>query len=200
MRCRWLLGLLPIGLLIVLLGYPLWLPAIGAFLVASDPPTAADAVVALSGGGRERVVQAARERAAQGIPWFVVTDWPLNLPGLQASYAELATAEAVAQGVPADRILVAPGSVLTTYDEAVATRQLAAERGLRSIVVVTDPFHTGRARRIFQDALRDSGVRVTVRPVEGHWYRPETWWQHSESLRETWTEYVKLVVYLLGYR
>jgi hypothetical protein len=26
------------------------------------------------------------------------------------------------------------------------------------------------------------------------------WWQDTDSLRETWTEYLKLLLYVLGYK
>ncbi len=41
---------------------------------------------------------------------------------------------------------------------------------------------------------------VAAHPVAGHWYRPESWWRSASALRETWTEYVKWTVYLLGCR
>ena len=29
---------------------------------------------------------------------------------------------------------------------------------------------------------------------------PEVWWQSTDALRETWTEYLKLALHLVGYR
>jgi hypothetical protein len=39
-----------------------------------------------------------------------------------------------------------------------------------------------------------------MRPASEGWYLPEGWWKDRDSLRETWTEYLKLVLYLVGYR
>lgn len=195
---RWLFLLGAILAVAAVLVRGVWLPLIGGFLVVADPLHPADAVVALSGGERERVAAAAalfNQRYAQ---WFVVTDWRYEVPGVRESYADLMRQEAIWQGVDPDRILVAPGTVETTCEEALAVRELAQERGWTSLIVVTDPYHTRRARMAFRDAFRGTGIAVMVRPVREHRYRPESWWQTQDGLRETWTEYLKLALYIVG--
>jgi len=177
-----------------------WLPAIGGFLIVADPLRPADAVVALSGGGRGRAVYAAQLFNQGYAGWFIATSMKLEVPGVRVSYGELVRQEAIWQGVPEEHILIAPGVAETTYHEAVAVRQLALERGLRSLIVVTDPYHTRRARMTFRDVFRGTDVAVIVRPVNAHWYKADSWWQSQNGLRETWTEYVKLALYGVGYR
>ena len=87
-----------------------------------------------------------------------------------------------------------------TYEEAIAVQQLAQEQGWRSLIIVTDPHHTRRARMAFRDVFRDSGITVMVRPVNDSWYQADSWWQTRDGLRETWTEYLKLLLYVVGYR
>lgn len=187
-------------LLLLFLSRGLWLPFVGRFLVVADPlPAAADAIVPLAGGDA-RSVYAARLFAAGHATWFVATDMPAHLPGVRTSYADLVRQEAIWQGVPAERILVAPGLVETTYEEALAVRALAQEQGWHSLFLVTDPYHIRRARLCFREAFRDADGTIAVRAIEGSSYDPETWWQSSAGLRETWTEYVKLALHLLGYR
>ncbi len=188
-----------VAALLLLASHSLWLPSIGRLLVVSDPLQATDAIVVLAGGGRHRVAGGAELFHAGYAPWFIVTNSPLNTPGIRVSYAELMKTEAVWQGVPKDRILTAPGMVRTTYEEALAVRQLAEQRGLFSLTVVTDPFHTRRARWAFQDAFRGTGITVMVQPSES-WYNADSWWQDRDTLRETWTEYLKWILYWIGYR
>ncbi|MBM4429941.1 MAG: hypothetical protein FJ026_06265, partial [Chloroflexi bacterium] len=97
-------------------------------------------------------------------------------------------------------ILRAPGTHTTTYSEAVAVRGMAEERGWRSLLVVSDPYHLRRARLCFHDALRGTAVTVSVQPVHPSWYNPASWWTTQDGLRETWTEYLKLLLYVVGYR
>lgn len=185
---------------LAILGRRLWLPAVGRALVVADPlPAAADAVVPLAGGD-ERSVYAARLFLAGHAAWYAAANMDLNLPGVRASYAELVRQEAVWQGVPAERVVLVPGTVATTCQEAEAVAGLARERGWRSLLVVTDPFHTRRARLCFRQALEGSGIVVAVRPVEPSWYDPESWWRTVDGQRDTWTEYLKLALHAAGYR
>ena len=184
----------------LVLGQPLWLPPIGRFLVVADPLQPADAVVVLGGGGPRRVaggVELFREGLAT---WFVVTNNSVNMPGVRADYAELMRTEALWQGIPEESILVAKPLARTTYEEALALRDLLEQRGWTSLIVVTDAFHTRRAAWTFQDVFRGTGARIVVQPSSKSWYNPETWWQDDDSLRETWTEYLKLVLYVVGKR
>ncbi len=198
----WLIAGLTVLILggLLALGRNLWLPGIGRFLVVADPLQKADAVVTLSGGERDRVAYAAKLFNEGYADWFVATNMKHDLPGVRVPYGELVRQEAIWQGVPGERILIAPGIVETTYEEALAVRELAQERGWRSLIVVTSPYHTRRARVAFRDALRDTGIVVRIRPVNEHWYRADSWWKSRDGLRETWTEYAKLLLYFAGYR
>jgi uncharacterized SAM-binding protein YcdF (DUF218 family) len=182
----------------------LWLPLAGRFLVVEDPlPPAgapADAVVPLGGGGVHRVAGAASLLRDGYATWLLTADDELDLPGIRQSLGELVRQEAEWQGVPAERVLVLPGSVETTWQEALALRRLVDRQGWHSLLVLTDPFHTRRARLCFREAFRDSGVAVSVRAIEGSWYDPGSWWLSTDGLRETWTEVLKLALHLVGYR
>ncbi len=205
-RSRWGLaligfcGLVVVTVALAAISSSYWLPTIGRFLVVEDPTQPSDAVVALAGGGRSRVTGAAQLLEEGQASWLIVTNMPLNTPGIRVSYADLMRSEAIWQGVPEDRILQAPGTVRTTYEEAEAVRRLAEERGFRSLTVVTDSFHTRRAMMAFRDAFAGSSIDVFVQPARLGWYQPSVWWQDRDSLRETWTEYLKLALYLVGYR
>ncbi len=159
-----------------------------------------DALVVLGGGGRHRIEEGARLALAGLAPWLVVTNTRVSWPGVRASYAELMAQEALWQDVPAERILHAPGLVTTTVEEAHAVRALAAERGWRSVMVVTDPWHTRRARMIFRRVLAGAGVAVFTHPAPQPGYKTADWWKTIDGVRETWVEYQKLALYLLGHR
>jgi len=177
-----------------------WLPLVGRFLVRSDALQPSAAVVPMAGGGPQRVATAADLYHAGFAQWMIVASMPLNTPGIRRSYGELMATEAEWRGVPADRVLTVPGTVRTTYEEALGVRALAEERGFESLTVVTDNFHTRRAGMAFADAFQGSDIGILMRPATESWYLPESWWKDRDSLRETWTEYLKLVLYLIGYR
>ena len=86
--------------------------------------------------------------------------------------------------------------VESTVDEAIAVRELALNRGWDGVMVVTDPYHSFRTRFIFRRELRNSGIDVYVRPLEGHWFRSPSWFIHPEGWRFAFLELVKFFSYL----
>jgi uncharacterized SAM-binding protein YcdF (DUF218 family) len=129
-RRRWAaLAIAVVTVWLTVVTHPLWLAALGRWLVVSGSLQAADAIVVLGGGGPDRVAGGVALFEAGYGSWFVVTNMPLNTPGIREEYAELMRREAVWQGVPEERILRAPGTVRTTYEEARAVGTLCAERG-----------------------------------------------------------------------
>jgi len=195
------LGLAALGfVLVAILAHSLWLPLPGRFLVVADPLQPADAVVPLGGGLSNRVVKAAALLKEGYATWLVTADDELDLPGIRDSYGELVRREAQWQGVSGDRIIIMPGEVETTYEEALALRALAQEQGWTSLLVVTDPYHTRRTSLTFGEVFRGTAITVAVRPAENPRYDPEAWWRSVDGLRNTWAEYGKLATYFLGYR
>ncbi len=65
------------------------------------------------------------------------------------SAAAVARDLAVAQGVPADRVLLADGS-MTTREDAASAASLMAAHGWRTAILVSHPLHLERARLLFE--------------------------------------------------
>jgi uncharacterized SAM-binding protein YcdF (DUF218 family) len=76
------------------------------------------------------------------------------------SAASVACDLAVSQGVPADRVLLADGG-MTTQEDAVSARNLAALHGFRTVILVSHPLHLERARMLFEG----EGISVFPSPT-----------------------------------
>lgn len=178
-------------LILLVLTAPLILRGIGAVLIYADPLEDAGAVVALSGDTGDRISEAAWLYNNHYVDYLFITytDEPARDALLWAAQQA---------GIPGDRVLVTEMQVSNTVDEARAVRALAEERGLSSLIIITDPFHTLRTRVIFRNELNGSGIEVWVRPVVGHWYRSSTWWRTAEGRRYTLEEYFKIIFYFFG--
>ena len=70
-------------------------------------------------------------------------------------------------------------------------------RGFHSLIVVTSPYHTRRARLIFDQVFADSQVIVSVRPALNHWYQAKAWWRNSRGRDVTALEYTKIIAQLI---
>ena len=81
-------------------------------------------------------------------------------------HGEHAKERSLAQGVPLDAIVIDDSKVLSTYMEAEKLKEWMTKRlePVRSVTVVSDPFHMRRARWTFQKMLGDKIV-VQMAPV-----------------------------------
>jgi len=168
----------------------------------------ADALVVLGGSStyRERT-----SRAAQLFKEGRASRILLTNDNVQSGYSpkehrnplfvELAFDELKRRGVPANKIEVVPGTVSSTYDEAVRLREYAEAKKLRSILIVTSAYQSRRALWIMSRAFRASKIDIGLEPVEPGEQSPQsvTWWRHKLGWQMVPGEYAKIVYYRLKY-
>jgi uncharacterized SAM-binding protein YcdF (DUF218 family) len=83
----------------------------------------------------------------------------------------------VRRGVPADRIITLPGEVNSTADEATALARFLDDRPGATVAIVTNDFHTGRARSIFRRALGPRAGQVYFVAAPTDRFSAADWWQ-----------------------
>lgn len=177
-------------------------------LVVQAELTQADAIVVLSGSSAyiERARHAARLWHEGRAPLVVLTN-DTGLSGWSSAeqrnplFVERAAAELRRAGVPPERIAILGPPVASTHEEAVALREQAAARGLRSMLVVTSAYHSRRAWRTWERVFAGSGVRLGLDPVAPGEQTPGalTWWLSPGGWRMVAGEYPKLVYYWWQY-
>ncbi len=183
--------------LVLLALFYLFLRGLGAFLIVGDRLKKSDAVVALGGGGEWRVVEAVRLIDQRYAPRLVLTEPGEINPG-EGPGSQYFRMVAIENGLSPFAIEVTDGIQASTHDEAVAVLRLMEQHDYKSIIVVTDPFHTQRTRIIFRDVFQGSGRTVRVHPVPHHWYRSDTWFLSAAGWQQTIQEYVKMVGFSIG--
>ena len=168
----------------------------------------ADALVVLAGSATyvERTQRAAQLFARGSAGKIVLTNDNLSGGWSVAQqrnplFVELAAEELKRQGVPADKIEIVPGVVLSTYDEITRLRDYSIEHGLRSILVVTSAYHSRRAwwtlRHVFRGSDIAIGLETAAPGQQSPW--PFTWWWHRVGWKMVPGEYGKMVYYWLRY-
>lgn len=185
-------------LLLIFIGCYMSFWAAGAVLIIADPLERADAVAALSGGNIDRVEYAADLMHEKYADLLILTETGENVPELGRSYTTLLRTEAIRLGVPSTAILFTKQPASSTYEEAIAIKQLMQENNIKSVIVVTDAFHSFRTKLIFREVFQDSDIETTVRPVSGQWYQSKTWWLTPAGWQATINEYGKLFAFMLG--
>ena len=184
-----------------------WLGA--RLLIIQAPLEKADAIVILGGAAnyKERASEAAKlllDGRAQRI--LITNDnirgsWS-NVEQRNPYFYERARQQLRTAGVPDTEIEVLIQPVTSTEEEARLVRQYAEEHRLRSVLVVTSPYHSRRALWIFSRVFRETGIQVGLIGASpgGESPRPAIWWLTVRGWKFVPTEYVKMIYYVIKYR
>jgi uncharacterized SAM-binding protein YcdF (DUF218 family) len=184
-----------------LIGVGVALRGMAAYLIVDERlPTRADAIVVLGGGGRQgtRELQAARLFQRGLAPLVITTGGPIAGEESRATYAEWSVLRLVRRGVPAGAAF-ATNEGDSTLTDALGVRRLAAERGWRDLLLVTDNWHTRRTELLFGRVFAGTVVRLYISPAPSDRFDPAAWWLDEEAALLVLAEYVKLgSIQLLG--
>ena len=102
------------------------------------------------------------------------------------------------RGVPAEAIVLLPGEVNSTADEARALKRYLEEHAGRRVAVVTNDYHTRRARWIFRNEIGDRAADLAFFGAPTDDFDAHDWWRSETGFRCYSDEYVKLLAYLVG--
>jgi uncharacterized SAM-binding protein YcdF (DUF218 family) len=158
------------------------------WLVIEDPARPVDAALVLAGDpDYERTSAAARLVMAGEARLLVVTGGEVG-PGDSATSLR---AFALQRGVAPDRIRMEQISH-STRQALVAVGPLLREENVRTVALVTSPYHQRRAWLAARKAL--PGIRLVNRPAASSW-TPVGWWRTRRSRQIVFSEYAKLAYY-----
>lgn len=195
-------------LFVVLAAWALLAPILATNLVVHRPLAKADAILVLSGSAvyKERTKKAA-ELYKQGVsPVVIISDdgqragWFSGEHG-NPRYVDLEQRELSADGVPQEAVIVLPGRVAGTDEEAKSFASKAEELNVKSLLVVTSAYHTRRSLWTFEKILAGKSVEIGIDSpppgdrTPGPWY----WWLTPRGWQTVAFEYVKMTVYYAYY-
>jgi uncharacterized SAM-binding protein YcdF (DUF218 family) len=185
------------GALLTLISGIVALAVIGHALSVTDPLEKADVIVAISGDDGPRTEMAVSLWQQGVAPLLLFSGASLDPDSV--SSGELMKREAVRLGVPAEAILVEPLSA-TTEENARRTAALMQQRGLRTAVLVTSPYHQRRASILFSQAFASLGLSFLNHPANDPAWDPDRWWMTDPPRNLTLVELAKLGAVIFGSR
>ena len=160
----------------------LWLAGVAAWIVwvgERDQAAPADAIVVLGAAAYDaRPSPVFTERIRHGLDLYrrgyagtlIFTGGYGD--GARFSESQVARRYALKEGVPEEAILIETRS-RTTWENLAQARNLMQERGLRRVIVVSDPLHMARALRLSRglgiDALGSSTPSTRFRSFRTRW-------------------------------
>jgi len=176
-------------------------------IVKAEMP-AADAIVILSGSATyvERATWAAKLYREGRAPQIILTNDGLisgwdHREQRNPYFYELTARRLQQEGVPADRIQVATGQALGTYEESLLVRDYAANHNFKRLLVVTSAYHSRRALWAMRRACDGSGIEVGLDGPAPGWQTPSPWlwWSRRFGCKVVAGEYVKMIYYWTRY-
>lgn len=199
---RWLI-VLPLFGLLLYVGYPFLLRAMGRYLVTEDRLQKADAIAVLAGdGGVARTLEAVRLYQDGYASRIILTHQLLPkgyeaLPRLGIAVPEERDIQWMvlkAMRIPATAVLQVRERANSTESEMVYLTRLLEAHRVRSVILVTNRSHSTRASKIL---ARASGGRIAIisRPTRYDTFDPEGWWRSRVDAKEVLAEYERLLNY-----
>lgn len=198
---RRLAAVLLVGLVLLYVLRGNLLAALGEWLDVSEPPSAADYVLVLGGDKQTRPFAAIglyRKGLARQVLLPRVALTPDAEDGLVPPEQEIAQRVLRRGGVPWDAVILLPGEVHSTYEEACSLARFLEGRPNCSVTVLTSTYHTRRTRWIFRRVV-GVGHELHFTGVEPDGYTAANWWQHEDGFLAYGGECCKFIYYRLRY-
>ena len=163
-------------------------------IVKKDELKPADAIVVLAGEETERVehgVKLFKEGWARK-DRMIMAGGPLVW---KYSWASLMQEHAVYLGIPKNAILLEDKS-RTTEEDASFTKEIMDRYGYKSCILVTSPYHSRRAFRIFTKIM-GAEIKIISAPSEKNWFKFDEWWKRKRDRARVLDEYSKFIWLLM---
>jgi len=197
-RIKIIVGLGFLSVLLILF-HEQWLLPIGNYLVIEDTLQPADVIQVIAGEDyrTDYAIQLFKEGDAETL--FYTGGW-CNLHLYY--HGEHAKEISLAAGVPLESIAIDDSPVTSTYMEAERLKEWISHsaRPIRSVIVVSDPFHMRRVNWTYRWVLGDQ-IRVQMAPVPfDRTPYQRAWWKDPESRKYVQDEYRKYIYYMVRYQ
>jgi uncharacterized SAM-binding protein YcdF (DUF218 family) len=99
--------------------------------------------------------------------------------------------------VPSDALII-NDHAYTTWDEARQILDILHSQQAQSAIIVTDAYHTRRARATFAQAQTKPEIALTFADSYDI-FQYNRWWQNPDGREDVLSEYLKMVYYYIRY-
>ncbi len=176
------------------IGHGFILEKAGRYLYYKDELKPADVIVVLAGEETERVEHGAKlfKEGWARKDRIILAGGPLVW---RYTWASLMKEHAMYLGVPKNAILLEDKS-RTTEEDARFTKEIMNKHGYKSCILVTSPYHSRRATKIFRRIMGD-GIKIISSPSDESWFKFDEWWKRKRDRAQVLNEYSKFMWLLI---
>jgi len=172
-------------------------------LVVEDKLQNSDAVVVLGGTAPSRVMEAIDLYNSGYVSSIIITrgglpegaDYLRSKNIIYPEEADLNKMIANKLGIGAKNLILLPGRVYSTKEEAEFIKEYAIKKGYKSIIVTTSKSHSKRAEIIFSRVFKYTGIKLIIRPTKYDSFDPRNLNINKNHWKNVVLEYQKLFYY-----
>lgn len=162
---------------------------IGWFIAPQDELEKSDAIVVVSGGDtNRRVDEGVQLWKDQWAPKLVFSGAAAAGPTSNAAAMRI---RAISQGVPASSTVVEERSA-NTQQNAEYLKPVLEANGIKSVILVSSPYHTRRVKTTFRQTFGND-YRFLTHPAKDTKWSRRSWWSTAETTYLTLDELQKTV-------
>jgi uncharacterized SAM-binding protein YcdF (DUF218 family) len=176
--------------------------AAAKWLDVGEPLSEVDYVVILPGDANTRPFAAAAMIKAGYAATAVTTTVKPSVDvraGVVPAHHEMVRMALIQRGVSAGDIVILPSESSTTFDDVRALAAFLKQHPAARVALVTNDFHTRRARWITRQVLGEQSRQIRMVAAPSELFRPENWWRSAVGFKTITSEYAKLLFYHLRY-
>jgi len=175
------------ALVVIAVTHSFWMAWMGAWLVHSDQPFHADAIVVLAGDPYGHRILKAAELVKSGFAPKVLVSGPPGFYDLHE--CDLAIPFAIRHGYPAEWFVAVPHTAHSTEEEGLALLPELVKLHAHRVIVVTTDYHSGRAMRLLSGSW--PGIKIRMVPAPDEFFTANGWWHNREGRKIFLLEWVK---------
>jgi uncharacterized SAM-binding protein YcdF (DUF218 family) len=168
--------------------------ALGSYLIDSQAPEKADAIIVLAGDYFGHRITKGGDLVRQGFAPFALISGPSNFYGNYE--CDLAIPFAVKQGYDENYFVHYEHQVSSTTDEAKSFAEELHRRGAHKVLLVTSDYHTRRAAHDFRKLIPDIQFIPIAAPDQN--FHAGSWWTSREGQKIFLLEWQKTVATWFG--
>ena len=173
--------------------------AVGDFLVVRDTLNPADVIHVIAGEDYRTDYAIQLFQQGFGRELYFTGGW---CPLYNENHGDRAKRRALQQGIPLEALVTDDFPVTSTYSEVLRLKEFLRQSQvpLYSVIVVSDSFHSRRARWTYRQILGEE-VKVEMAPVSFQLspYKRD-WWTDRASRQLVKEEYLKIIYYHARYQ
>jgi hypothetical protein len=83
-----------------------------------------------------------------------------------------------------------------TFNLAKQVFAYSNNKGYKRIILISESYHSYRSKLVFEKVFENSGIQVTTIPA-GLGITTENWWKTDSGLSTTFSEFIKLIYYII---